>query len=490
MLATLLATCAPVTPAPSAALAEVRGTWLTTTANDALATPAHTERTMQRLREIGLNTVYVEAWKNGYTQYPSQVLARTIGVAQRPAGEPQDPGDSAAQRNAPPRDLLGEAVTQAHRQGLIAVAWFEYGFMAAHGSTMNRLRQLKPHWLSRDRAGSELASNGFVWMNPLHPEARQFLLDLVLEAVDRYDLDGVQLDDRIVWPYVTMGYDEHTRAVYAAEHGGRSPPDDAHDPSWMRWRATKVNEFARWFVQQVRARRPGLLISLSPAPHPWAWEHYLLDWPTWAAWPAEQRWDEIIPQVYRFSYPAFEKTWRDQIAALQAAGAYRPQELVAGIRIVGDGADSSWEQLRDSIELVRREGQGGHVLWYSRGVLDVHADALRAHYAAQGPARSPRFPTGWRPASRELQPMPGAPGAWSLAGVPAGRYRVIGRADADAPGAWQSLPDLQLPLQQDRAMAKPPVLQLPAHLQRVELLLDRRADMAQALACRRPPGCR
>jgi uncharacterized lipoprotein YddW (UPF0748 family) len=75
--------------------AEVRGTWITTTANDALATPAHTARTMQRLAEIGLNTVYVEAWKNGYTQYPSRVLERTIGVAQRPAAARMDPADPA-----------------------------------------------------------------------------------------------------------------------------------------------------------------------------------------------------------------------------------------------------------------------------------------------------------------------------------------------------------------------------------------------------------
>src|SRR5215211_4685771 len=53
---------------------EVRGTWLTTTANDALATPAKTAETMKRLREIGLNTVYVECWKNGYTEFPSATL--------------------------------------------------------------------------------------------------------------------------------------------------------------------------------------------------------------------------------------------------------------------------------------------------------------------------------------------------------------------------------------------------------------------------------
>jgi uncharacterized lipoprotein YddW (UPF0748 family) len=117
---------------PAQAQAEVRGTWLTTTANTAIATPANTATTMRRLREIGLNTVYVEVWKNGYTQYPSNVLQRTLGVAQRPGSALQDPGDAA--KETPPRDLLQETLIEAHRNGLPYVAWFEYGFMAAHGS--------------------------------------------------------------------------------------------------------------------------------------------------------------------------------------------------------------------------------------------------------------------------------------------------------------------------------------------------------------------
>ena len=101
--------------ADTPAHAEVRGTWLTTTANDALASPERTAATMQRLREIGLNTVYVEAWKNGYTQFPSRVLERTLGVAQRPANSLSDPSDALGPR--PARDLLQETLIEAHRQG-------------------------------------------------------------------------------------------------------------------------------------------------------------------------------------------------------------------------------------------------------------------------------------------------------------------------------------------------------------------------------------
>src|SRR5213593_1916288 len=79
LLVLVLSVVAAVT-ASAAPLPEVRGTWLTTTANDALATPAQIAATMKRLREIGLNTVYVECWKNGYTEFPSTTLAKTIKI--------------------------------------------------------------------------------------------------------------------------------------------------------------------------------------------------------------------------------------------------------------------------------------------------------------------------------------------------------------------------------------------------------------------------
>ena len=399
----------------SGEVGEVRGTWLTTTANDAISTPEKTAATMKRLREIGINTVYVECWKNGYTQYPSEVLQRTVGVDRRPALMKSDPSDPPERASGAGRDLLGETLAEAKKNDLTYIAWFEYGFMAAFKDSDTHLRRMKPEWLSRDKSGNEVAPNGFVWMNPLHPETRRFLLDIVLEAVDKYDLDGIQLDDRIVWPYVTMGYDEYTKKVYAEEHGGRLPPENEKDAGWMRWRADKVNEFSKMFVQEVRARKPGLIISLSPAPYPWVYDHYLLEWPKWAAWTAadglakpvnmantpevgwsgagvKPGWDEFIPQCYRFSYDAFEKTWMQQVEQMNVLGAGRVKDLVAGIRVVGEGADSTWEDLRKSMEVVRKTGGGGHVHWFSRGVLDVYPRELMEFYNVKelGYVRHPR----------------------------------------------------------------------------------------------------
>lgn len=464
-------TLAPALPA-AAAPPEVRGTWLTTTANDHIAGPEQTAQTMRRLREIGLNTVYVETWKNGYTQYPSRALERVIGVERRPALMKMDPSDP--DRPVEARDLLQETLIEAHRNGLIYIGWFEYGFMAAHQGTMNHLREMKPEWLSRDIDGGVVAPNGFVWMNPLHPEARRLLLDIILEAVDRYDMDGVQLDDRIVWPYITMGYDDFTVAWYRNEHGGTPPPADPRDPEWMRWRAEKINEYAHQFVRELRAARPGLIVSLSPAPYPWCYENYLLEWPKWATWKPgnsdQTWWDEFIPQCYRYDFPAFKRTWDEQVANLEQAGApERVADMLAGVLTTGSQPDPvPWEDLRQAVEHVRATGGGGHVWWFSRGVLDEYPEQIAALYDVDrlGHAPHPRRGEGWRPAPVVLDRQ--GP-TWTAEGVPAGAYRVIVRRN----GVWKVEQTLTVS-EPGRAAVEPADA---GRVEAVELLVDRRPDM-------------
>ncbi len=464
LLACLGLGCALAEPEP-----EVRGTWLTTTANTHIASPGDTAESMRRLREIGLNTVYVETWKNGYTQYPSEALELLIGVDRRPDLMKQDPADP--DRALPARDLLQETLIEAHRNELLYIGWFEYGFMAAHKSTMNHLREIKPDWLSRNIEGEVVAPNGFVWLNPLHPQARRFLADIVLEAIDRYDMDGVQLDDRIVWPHVTMGYDDYTRAVYANEHGGAQPPEDHTDPDWIAWRSKKIDEYAEQFVAEIRAARPGLIVSVSPAPYPWVYDNYCLDWIQWAA---DGLWDEYIPQCYRYDYPAFEATWDQQIDMLEERGASDAVELMlAGVLTTGSKPDPvPWADLAKSIDHVRATGGGGHVWWFSRGVLDEYPDEITALYdvASQGHAPHPRRPEDWRPAPIVLEQESGS--EWTATDVPPGTYRVIGR---DSAGVWSVIAS---------TTASPGTGRLAVsvddpEIEAVELLIDRRPEMSE-----------
>lgn len=401
---------------------EVRGTWLTTTANTAIASPENTAASMAQLREMGLNTVYVECWKNGYTEFPSQVLKRSIGIEMKV--NPSVKGTPAIQR-----DLLAECLLEAHRNQMLCIAWFEYGFMAAYKDTHNELRARRD-WLSLDQHGNDVAKNGFVWLNPLHPDAQDLLIGIVVEAVKNYDLDGIQLDDRIVWPGLEMGYDEYTKKLYAQEHKGKEPPLDIHDKEWCDWRRAKVEAFSKRFVAAVRKANPDLIISLSPGPHPWALENYLIDWPAWRKWTDSSTWDEYVPQCYRMNYEAFEKSWMEQVDAMGDG----TKRMIAGIRLVGDGPDLPPDDVAKSVELVRKTGGEGHCWWFSRGVLEVFSREIAAIYDVKknGQAPHPFKGTDWRP-----PPVVGSfsDGAWKLNLADNTRYRIIARQD----GTWREL---------------------------------------------------
>ena len=113
--AAMIALLAAVAPTSAS---ETRGTWLTTTGPDHIRSGFNTQNIVDNLDGVGLNTVYVEAWKNGYTNYDSQVLTDLIGVDTNPSVLGS-------------RDLLDETSATAHRRGLIHVAWFEYGFASS-----------------------------------------------------------------------------------------------------------------------------------------------------------------------------------------------------------------------------------------------------------------------------------------------------------------------------------------------------------------------
>lgn len=336
---------------------------MTTTANDALASRANIAASMKRLKQTGINTVYVEVWKNGYTQYPSAVLKKTVGVDRHPGLKGS-------------RDLLNEVVTEAHRNRLACVAWFEYGFMAAHDGTDNELLRKFPHWMTRTRDGKLISSqNPFVWMNPMRPEPQQLLLDLIYEVVRRYPVDGIQLDDRIAWP-TSMGYDDYTVEAYAAETG-TLPPDNAKDPRWVQWRSNRVTQFAKRLHDEMAKLAPELIVSISPAVYPWSKENYACDWPEWL----NRGWmTEFIPQVYRPSAAAFESEWKHQKTFAPNAG----NRLLAGIMVESEGKPIAWSELKQKLD-----GVEGHVLWFSRAVLGTHAKQLEGYYATRGPANNP-----------------------------------------------------------------------------------------------------
>jgi uncharacterized lipoprotein YddW (UPF0748 family) len=90
-----------------------------------------------------------------------------------------------------------------------------------------------------------VVKNGFDWLNGFDPEVQNFMLSLIKEVINNYQVDGVQGDDRLPALPSIAGYEPYTIAVYKSEHDGKQPPADHLDPDWILWRANKLNDFMK-----------------------------------------------------------------------------------------------------------------------------------------------------------------------------------------------------------------------------------------------------
>ena len=264
-------------------IAEIRGVWITNIDSEVLFSRRGVTEALNRLKSLNFNTIYPTVWQGGYTLYPSAVAQQYFGKSLDPT-----PGLQG-------RDVLQELVRQGHQKGLTVIPWFEFGFMAPADSN---LAGQHPDWLTRRLDGTFIKKQGNderVWLNPFHPEVQQFILDLIVEIVTNYDIDGIQFDDHFGLPS-EFGYDEYTVSLYQAEHEGKLPSEDFYETYWVRWRADKINQFVKQVFETVKAIDRDCIISLSPNPLHFALPAYLQDWFTWE----RKGWiEEIILQVYR-----------------------------------------------------------------------------------------------------------------------------------------------------------------------------------------------
>jgi uncharacterized lipoprotein YddW (UPF0748 family) len=304
----------PAAPAPAQPL---RGVWFTLNDMGTLRDGPKLEEAVRQLGQLGFTTLYPVVWNGGYAYYDGTVTQ-------------QRQLQSFTLRGLQGQDPLAEILRLARAQGMQVLPWFEFGFMAPPSS---ELATRHPQWLTQKRDGtttSMSAAGEVVWLNPFRPEVQQLLIDLVVEVVSLYDVDGVQFDDHFSLPNA-FGYDPFTRALYLRETG-RAVPANAEDPAWVRWRADKITAFVRRLRATLKARNPSLIFSLSPNYADFAYKLQLQDW---RAWVRAGLVDEVVVQLYRpdlasftteLSRPEFQEKRVPMAVALMAGQRLRPTE--------------------------------------------------------------------------------------------------------------------------------------------------------------------
>ncbi|MDZ8028611.1 MAG: glycoside hydrolase family 10 protein [Nostoc sp. DedQUE11] len=334
---------------------EIRGVWLTNVASGVLFVPWGINRALNQLSALNFNTIYPVVWNRGHTFYQSNVAKMTTGSDTQPLLKFMHGG----------QDVLTKIVRLAKNKDLKVIPWFEYGFMTPHYSELARRY---PDWLTIGQQGinsiqdtpPEEIDNGLLnkqaWLNPLHPQVQEFIQGLIVEVVQNYDVDGIQVDDHFGMP-VQFGYDRFTIELYQQEHQGKNPPNDPFNSEWMRWRADKITDFMAEIYQAVKAVKPKAKISLSPNYQAFAYKYYLQDWENWVK---KGLVDELILQVYRSDKKSF-------IAQLEQPSVKLAQSLIpVGIGILTGTTTNPVKipQIKAQVQAVRDRNFDGISFFY------------------------------------------------------------------------------------------------------------------------------
>jgi uncharacterized lipoprotein YddW (UPF0748 family) len=344
-------------------------------------------------------------------------------------------------------DPLAFAVGEAHKRGLELHAWFN-PYRARHPSAKT---ELPPDHMVKKRPDLAKVYGKHHWLNPTHPEARDHSLAVFLDVVDRYDVDGIHIDDYF-YPYPELDEnkkeipfpDDDTWAAYQ-KAGGRLSRDD--------WRRDAVNTFVKRMYEETKKRKPWVKVGISPfgiwkPGHPPGIEGFNQHDKLYAdakRWLNEGWCDYWCPQLYwpikqeKQSYPKLLAWW--------AAENTQKRHLWVGnytSRVMTDGP-KSWpaSEVIDQIKVTREQGAGGNV-HFSMKALTQNAggisDELAKVYAE--PALVPASP--WlgdkKPGVPTVTVGPGGGAEWRVrvtpgAGEPARWFVVRGKVG----GKWETV---------------------------------------------------
>lgn len=333
---------------------EVRGVWIANLPHSrVLESPANIATSMEFLQEHGFNVVFPVIWNQGLTLFPSHRM--------RKEGFPEIAPHFVA--NFDPLEIL---IQEAHERDLAVVPWFEYGFAASASADGGHIIAKKSRWSALDRHGRKVIHGGLSWMNGLHFEVQDFMMDLILEVIKNYAVDGIQGDDRLPAMPIAGGYDEETLKLYRQSKGATAkPPTNEKDKDWIQWRADRLTEFLSRLFKEVKGVNRDLVVSMAPAPFPFSRDHLLQDSP---AWIRKGIVDSLHPQLYRDTFSKY-KFEVDRIADSSGFTQQQKAKFSPGIAFRANGVDLTDDDIVKSVNLNRQKGLQGQIFFHYEGLL-------------------------------------------------------------------------------------------------------------------------
>lgn len=236
-----------------------------------------------------------------------------------------EPWGSYAGYQDPGFDPLAFAIKEAHKRGLELHAWFNTFHTS---STMDGTPAGDhPEWVCRDGNGNPMPA--YRAISPGLKEVRDYTLDVIMEIVNNYDIDGMHLD-YIRWNEYTTStvldkggvpeeraLDGHiseqqmellktvaspNRYLYDVEHPYSAGVPEGYD-SWEDFWRSSVTEMVKSIHDSIQAVKPYVRLSTAAlGKYNWGgWQGYESVYQDPALWYNENYIDQLTPMHYHWS---------------------------------------------------------------------------------------------------------------------------------------------------------------------------------------------
>lgn len=228
---------------------EFRGAWVASVWNSdwpsraglsAYQQKAELIQLLDKLQELNFNALILQVRPEGDALYNSKY-------------EPWSAWLTGIQGKAPGYDPLEFAIAECHKRNIEFHAWFN-PYRAS--TSYRRVKNVSPHMAVTNpevvyQWGTQL------WMDPGAKVVQDRIYNVIMDVVQRYDIDGIHLDDYF-YPYPINNQSFPDNKTYAAYRnaGGKLSLND--------WRRDNVNRMMQRLWQGINSAKSHVKFGISP----------------------------------------------------------------------------------------------------------------------------------------------------------------------------------------------------------------------------------
>lgn len=365
---------------------EVRAVWVTTVFN--LDWPrtsgANTQRTemiqlLDKLKAANFNTIMLQVRGRGDLLYGSAI-------------EPWARALTGSLGGNPGYDPVQFTIEEAHKRGMEVHAWWNVYKVYGTGTPP----VTNPQHVVHRHPNLVKLYDGEWWMDPGEPGTKTYLLNLAMEMVRKYPLDGIHFDF-IRYP----GTDFSDSASYANYGGGVNKSD---------WRRSNINNFVTAIYDSIQLVRPKMKVGSAPIgiyknldSCNRGWEAYTQVFQDSRRWLLARKHDYLSPQVYWDinTCPRFDVIAKDWITGRGGRHIYMG---IAAYRMSTNDGNWPAAEILAQVDTSRKFGAQGQTYFRTASFIDNQKNLYNLIKANQYlyPANIPPMP--WKDNVKPLSP--------------------------------------------------------------------------------------